>query len=85
MDIKNNLEPFFFTIKNKVTIKHNPSVAVLYEEALTHELGTVISSSGALCSYSGKKTGRSPSDKRIVEEESTGKDIWVKFIYIIAR
>ncbi|CEI91667.1 Putative Phosphoenolpyruvate carboxykinase [Rhizopus microsporus] len=61
---------------DKVTIKHNPSVAVLYEEALTHEMGTVISSTGALCSYSGKKTGRSPKDKRIVEEELTKKDIW---------
>ncbi|KAI8076614.1 phosphoenolpyruvate carboxykinase [ATP] [Gilbertella persicaria] len=61
---------------DKVTIKHNPSVAVLYEEALTHELGTVISSTGALCSYSGKKTGRSPNDKRIVEEDQTGQDIW---------
>ncbi|CEI88913.1 Putative Phosphoenolpyruvate carboxykinase AcuF [Rhizopus microsporus] len=61
---------------DKVTIKHNPSVAVLYEEALTHEIGTVISSTGALCSYSGKKTGRSPKDKRIVEEELTKKDVW---------
>lgn len=52
-------------------------MAVLYEEALTHELGTVISSNGALCSYSGKKTGRSPKDKRIVEEEETKQDIWV--------
>ncbi|KAG2212395.1 hypothetical protein INT47_001756 [Mucor saturninus] len=61
---------------DKVTIKHNPSVAVLYEEALTHEVGTVISASGALCSYSGKKTGRSPADKRIVDDEVTGKDVW---------
>ncbi|KAL0084952.1 phosphoenolpyruvate carboxykinase [ATP] [Phycomyces blakesleeanus] len=61
---------------DKVTIKHNPSVPVLYEEALTHELGTVISSAGALCSYSGKKTGRSPHDKRIVEESGSSKDIW---------
>lgn len=59
---------------------------VLYEEALTHEVGTVISSAGALCSYSGKKTGRSPKDKRIVEEDDSGKDIWVSvshsFVYI---
>ncbi|KAG0176347.1 Protein kinase C-like 1 [Apophysomyces sp. BC1034] len=61
---------------DKVTIKHNPSVPVLYEEALTHEMGTVISSTGALCSYSGKKTGRSPNDKRIVDEEGSTKDIW---------
>lgn len=55
---------------------------VLYEEALTHEVGTVISSAGALCSYSGKKTGRSPKDKRIVEEEDSGKDIWVRVYHI---
>lgn len=55
----------------------NPSVAVLYEQALTYEQGTVISSAGALCAYSGKKTGRSPKDKRIVEEETSQKDIWV--------
>ncbi|CAO3617715.1 unnamed protein product [Cunninghamella echinulata] len=61
---------------DKVTIKHNPSIPVLYEEALTYELGTVISSTGALCSYSGKKTGRSPKDKRIVEEETSKNDIW---------
>ncbi|KAI8330749.1 phosphoenolpyruvate carboxykinase [ATP], partial [Chlamydoabsidia padenii] len=61
---------------DKVTIKRNPSVAVLYEEALTYEQGTVISSAGALCAYSGKKTGRSPKDKRIVEEETSKKDIW---------
>ncbi|KAF7731857.1 Protein kinase C-like 1 [Apophysomyces ossiformis] len=61
---------------DKVTIKHNPSVPVLYEEALTHEIGTVISSTGALCAYSGKKTGRSPNDKRIVDEEGSTNDIW---------
>ncbi|KAI7872137.1 phosphoenolpyruvate carboxykinase [ATP] [Spinellus fusiger] len=53
---------------DKVTIKRNPSVAVLYEEALTYEQGTVISSAGALC--------RSPKDKRIVEEETSSDDIW---------
>ncbi|KAI9356633.1 phosphoenolpyruvate carboxykinase [ATP] [Pilaira anomala] len=61
---------------DKVTIMRNPSVAVLYEQALTYEQGTVISSAGALCAYSGKKTGRSPKDKRIVEEETSKKDIW---------
>ncbi|CDH49300.1 phosphoenolpyruvate carboxykinase [Lichtheimia corymbifera JMRC:FSU:9682] len=61
---------------DKVTIKRNASVAVLYEEALTYEQGTVISSAGALCAYSGKKTGRSPKDKRIVREETSEKDVW---------
>ncbi|KAI8997731.1 phosphoenolpyruvate carboxykinase [ATP] [Pilobolus umbonatus] len=61
---------------DKVTIMRNPSVAVLYEQALTHEQGTVISSAGALCAYSGKKMGRSPKDKRIVKESSSANDVW---------
>ncbi|ORX62751.1 phosphoenolpyruvate carboxykinase [ATP] [Hesseltinella vesiculosa] len=74
--VEEELHTFAGIDYDKVTIKHNPSVPVLYEEALTHELGTVISSTGALCSYSGKKTGRSPQDKRIVEEDSSKNDIW---------
>lgn len=54
----------------------NPSVASLYEDALVYETGTAITSSGALTAYSGKKTGRSPSDKRIVKEPSSENDIW---------
>ncbi len=54
----------------------NPSVAALYEDALVYETGTAITSSGALTAYSGKKTGRSPLDKRIVKEPSSEKDIW---------
>jgi len=61
---------------DRVTIKRNPSVPVLYEEALRHEEGTVISSAGALVSYSGKKTGRSPKDKRIVDEPDSSSNIW---------
>lgn len=41
-----------------------------------YEPGSAISSSGALTAYSGKKTGRSPLDKRIVEEPGSQKDIW---------
>lgn len=37
----------------------------------------VISASGALINFSGKKTGRSPKDKRIVYEDSSKDDIWV--------
>ena len=37
---------------------------------------TTISSTGALCAFSSKATGRSPKDKRIVEEETTKNDIW---------
>lgn len=35
-----------------------------------------ISSTGALVSYSGERTGRSPKDKRIVKDEMTENDIW---------
>lgn len=54
----------------------NPSVAALYEDALVYETGTAITSAGALSAYSGAKTGRSPSDKRIVREESSEKEVW---------
>lgn len=54
----------------------NPSVAALYEDALVYETGSAITASGALSAYSGAKTGRSPSDKRIVEEETSKNDVW---------
>ncbi|KAF5027621.1 hypothetical protein F66182_247, partial [Fusarium sp. NRRL 66182] len=59
-----------------VAIIPNPSVAALYEDALVYETGTAITSSGALTAYSGAKTGRSPLDKRIVEEDSSKDNIW---------
>merc|ERR1712032_611313 len=40
------------------------------------EKGSAIVSSGALAVKSGKKTGRSPLDKRVVLEESSANDIW---------
>jgi hypothetical protein len=61
---------------DRVAIIANPSVAALYEDALVYETGTAITSSGALTAYSGAKTGRSPSDKRIVKEESSEKEVW---------
>jgi len=61
---------------DRVAIKWNPSVAQLYEDALKYEEGSAISSSGALITASGNKTGRSPKDKRIVDEPGSTKDIW---------
>ncbi|KAG0036299.1 Protein kinase C-like 1 [Podila clonocystis] len=61
---------------NHVLMNRNASVAKLYEDALRYEPGTIISSAGALVTSSGKKTGRSPKDKRIVDEPSTADDIW---------
>lgn len=61
------------TIANQIA---NPSVPSLYEDALVYETGSAVTASGALSAYSGKKTGRSPSDKRIVREPSSEKEIW---------
>ncbi|KAJ5928882.1 Phosphoenolpyruvate carboxykinase (ATP) [Penicillium verhagenii] len=61
---------------DRVAIIANPAVPALYEDALVYETGTAITSSGALSAYSGAKTGRSPSDKRIVQEESSENEIW---------
>ena len=54
----------------------NPTPAELYELALQHEPGTRLTHTGSLVALSGEKTGRSPSDKRIVEEESSVEDVW---------
>ncbi|KAI9813008.1 MAG: Protein kinase C-like 1 [Phylliscum demangeonii] len=61
---------------DRVAIIPNPSVAALYEDALVYETGSAITSTGALTAYSGVKTGRSPLDKRIVQEESSSKEVW---------
>ena len=60
---------------DRISIKRNASSALLYEDAIRNE-GAVISASGALINFSGKKTGRSPKDKRIVYEETSKDDIW---------
>jgi phosphoenolpyruvate carboxykinase (ATP) len=57
-------------------ILRNPPPAALYEQGLRHEEGTAIASSGALIAMSGAKTGRSPADKRVVEDEVTRDDVW---------
>jgi len=60
----------------------NLQVAELYEVGASREpvnpgtTKSVISSTGALCAYSGEKTGRSPRDKRIVCDEKTENEIW---------
>ncbi len=56
-------------------IHRNLSVPELYEIALRQEKGTAISDVGALLTYSGKRTGRSPKDKRIVREPSSEQHI----------
>ncbi|CAI5476666.1 unnamed protein product [Closterium sp. Yama58-4] len=57
-------------------VLHNLSQAELYELAIKDEKGTYITSTGALATLSGAKTGRSPKDKRIVKEETSQDDLW---------
>lgn len=57
-------------------IIRNASVPVLYEEALAYEKGTALTSQGALALNSGDKKGRSPKDKRIVDEPSSSESVW---------
>ena len=68
-----NLDRYNIT---KPIILRNASPATLYEEALTHETGSVITSTGALAVLSGEKTGRSPDDKRIVNHPDSSENIW---------
>ncbi|CAK0805704.1 unnamed protein product [Prorocentrum cordatum] len=57
-------------------IYYNSPAGVLYQQALAHEPGSCIVSSGALAVCSGVKTGRSPMDKRVVVEEDSKDDVW---------
>ena len=75
--IKTTQDPLVkqLSLVNDTIIRHNAPPPTLYEDGLL-EKGTTISSTGALMAYSGKKTGRSPKDKRIVEEETSSEHIW---------
>ena len=50
-------------------------MGVLYKAALTRP-DHAITNTGALVAYSGAKTGRSPNDKRIVDEAASRSHIW---------
>ncbi|RVX23227.1 Phosphoenolpyruvate carboxykinase (ATP) [Vitis vinifera] len=57
-------------------ILYNLSPGELYEQAIKYEHGSFITSSGALATLSGAKTGRSPRDKRVVKDETTEVELW---------
>ncbi|MEN6497032.1 MAG: phosphoenolpyruvate carboxykinase (ATP) [Thermoguttaceae bacterium] len=60
---------------NVTRVLRNPAPARLYEDAVIRELAA-LTSSGALATSSGEKTGRSPKDKRIVDDPESAVDIW---------
>jgi len=69
-----------FTLPEDVDLKttrvlHNLSPAELYGYAL-HEEGSFVTSTGALATLSGARTGRSPKDKRVVKDELTANELW---------
>ncbi|KAG6536446.1 hypothetical protein ZIOFF_001502 [Zingiber officinale] len=57
-------------------VLYNLSPPELYEQAIKHEHGSFITSTGALATLSGTKTGRSPRDKRVVKDETTANELW---------
>lgn len=61
------------TVKN---IIRNPDPARFYEDAIKYDPGSAITDTGALVVRSGKRTGRSPADKRVVETEGIRDEIW---------
>ena len=72
MSMELDLSKYGITVQQ---VLRNPAPARLYENALATDAAT-ITSVGALLTLSGEKTGRSPKDKRIVEQDSTKDDIW---------
>jgi len=57
-------------------VYHCAAPPSLYELALDHDATAALADSGALIISSGKKTGRSPKDKRIVDHPDSHDNIW---------
>src|SRR5258705_11914076 len=57
-------------------VHRNLPPSLLYEHAIRYESDASIADNGALVAYSGAKTGRSPKDKRVVENPASKGDIW---------
>src|SRR4026208_958979 len=68
-----NLEQHQLTVAE---VHRNLAPSALYEHAIRYEKDATIAENGALVAYSGVKTGRSPKDKRVVENPASKKDIW---------
>ena len=67
-----NLEQYGITVRE---INRNLSPGELYEHGVMYD-GAQVMSSGALATISYEKTGRSPKDKRVVENLNCQDDIW---------
>ena len=56
-------------------VLRNAAPARLYQDAVLFD-GAQITSSGGLATKSGEKTGRSPKDKRVVDQRSVHDNVW---------
>src|SRR5262245_31837098 len=68
-----DLAPYGITVQD---IRRNLSPAVLYTEAIQGDVKCTIADTGALIAFSGAKTGRSPTDKRVVEHPDSKDGVW---------
>lgn len=69
----------FSLVEHGITVedvRRNLPPSRLYEEAIRTNDDTRIAEGGALVAYSGAKTGRSPSDKRIVRHPDSEAHVW---------
>jgi phosphoenolpyruvate carboxykinase (ATP) len=60
----------------KPQILRNAPPAKLYAAALRNDRDVLLADNGALVAYSGEKTGRSPTEKRLVQQKPSQEHIW---------
>ena len=63
-------------IRFGIPFRHNKTAAELYEMELNESTSSKVCNTGALCVVSGKKTGRSPKDKRVSDDGPSSPNIW---------
>jgi phosphoenolpyruvate carboxykinase (ATP) len=68
-----NLKEHELTVEE---VFRNLSPSTLYEHAILYEKDAHIAENGALVAYSGVKTGRSPKDKRVVNQSPSKDEVW---------
>ncbi len=62
-------------IKTSGKVHLNLSTPELYEHAIARK-EAAITAGGALCARTGKHTARSPQDRFVIKDASTGKNVW---------
>jgi len=68
-----NLKEHELTVEE---VFRNLSPSTLYEHAILYDKDAHIAENGALVAYSGVKTGRSPKDKRVVNQSPSKDEVW---------